>query len=105
VFPDPLPAEVLDEHGRPVEVSGRGVVSAPPASLCIMRGDETAGWQRGRTQTVTAWAGPWPIEERWWEPSRHRRLAQFQILTGTDEQAGYLVVAEHRRWWVSAHYD
>jgi protein ImuB len=116
VFADPLPAEVLDQHGHPVEVSGRGMVSAPPASLCILHGDESAGWQRGRTHPVTAWAGPWPIEERWWEPSRHRRLAQFQILTGgepsdqqpdqqPEEQHGYLVIAEHRRWWVSAHYD
>ena len=68
-------------HGRPVEVSGRGVVSAPPASLCIMHGDESAGWQRGRPQTVTAWAGSGHRED-WWEPSRHRRLAQFQMLTG-----------------------
>ena len=113
VFADPLPAEVLDRQGRPVEVSGRGMVSAPPASLCVMSGDESTGWKRGPVRPVTAWAGPWPIEERWWEPSRHRRLAQFQILAGeTDadgrpagDQDGYLVIAEHRRWWVSARYD
>src|SRR5207344_2065356 len=57
VFADPVPAEVLDEHGRAVEVSGRGAVSAAPASLCIMHGDEATGWQRGPTRRVTAWAG------------------------------------------------
>jgi protein ImuB len=113
VFADPLPAEVLDQQGRPVEVSGRGMVSAPPVSLCVMSGDESTGWRRGPVRPVTAWAGPWPIEERWWEPNRHRRLAQFQILAGaadvegqqTGDQDGYLVIAEHRRWWISARYD
>ena len=113
VYADPRPAEVLDEQGRVVEVSGRGVVSAPPASLMIMHGDESAGWRRGPRQEITAWAGPWPIDQHWWEPSRHRRLAQFQMLTGdTPDGAsvgnggqGFLVIAEHRRWWVSACYD
>ncbi len=112
VYADPRPAEVLDEQGRVVEVSGRGVVSAPPASLMIMHGDESAGWRRGPRQEITAWAGPWPIDQHWWEPSRHRRLAQFQMLTGAagdggrdDGDEGYLVIAEHRRWWVSARYD
>jgi len=113
VYADPRPAEVLDEQGRVVEVSGRGVVSAPPASLMIMHGDESAGWRRGPRQEITAWAGPWPIDQHWWEPSRHRRLAQFQMLTGdTPDGAsvgnggqGFLVIAEHRRWWVSARYD
>ena len=84
VYADPRPAEVLDEQGRAVEVSGRGVVSAPPASLMIMHGDESAGWRRGPRQEITAWAGPWPIDQHWWEPSRHRRLAQFQMLTAAD---------------------
>ena len=109
VYADPRPAEVLDEQGRVVEVSGRGVVSAPPASLMIMHGDESAGWRRGPRQEITAWAGPWPIDQHWWEPSRHRRLAQFQMLTAADDEHdgddGYLVIAEHRRWWVSARYD
>jgi len=113
VYADPRPAEVLDEQGRVVEVSGRGVVSAPPVSLMIMHGDESAGWRRGPRQEITAWAGPWPIDQHWWEPNRHRRLAQFQMLTGDagdgardgDGDQGYLVIAEHRRWWVSACYD
>jgi protein ImuB len=103
VLAEPIPAEVVDEHGAVVEVSGRGMVSSSPASLCLLSGDEEAGWRRGRLRAITAWAGPWPVEERWWEPQRHRRLARFQVLT--DDQCGYLVVAEHRRWWISARYD
>lgn len=114
VYPEPRPAELFDEHGRMVEVSGRGAVSAAPASLVIMSGDESSGWRRGPRRAITAWAGPWPIEQHWWEPDRHRRLAQFQVLAQIEDAAvgeaavgeeGYLVVAEHRRWWVSARYD
>ncbi len=110
VYPQPRPAEVLDEHGRIVEVSGRGAVSAAPASLVIMDGDESSGWRRGSRRAVTAWAGPWPIEQHWWEPSCHRRLAQFQVLAIDERQhdaveEAFLVIAEHRHWWVSARYD
>jgi protein ImuB len=103
VFADPHPAELLDEHGEAVRVSARGAVSGRPATLVLLTGGEATGWKRGRPRRIVAWAGPWPIEERWWEPDRHRRLARFQVVT--DDGDGFLVVAEHRRWWVSARYD
>jgi len=117
VFADPHPAEVLDDAGRPVQVNGRGAVSAPPAGFRLLSGDEERGWRRGRVRDITAWAGPWPVDERWWEPGGHRRLARFQVVAsgggdggdgdgdGDGGQRGYLVVAEHRRWWVAALYD
>src|SRR5690606_40022967 len=63
----PAALEVLDAAGRPVAVDGRGGISAPPARV-------------GGSQVV-AWAGPWPVEERWWDPARHRRRARLQVLT------------------------
>ncbi|MGB0114960.1 MAG: DNA polymerase Y family protein [Ilumatobacteraceae bacterium] len=103
VFADPHPAEVLDDRGGPVSVSARGVVSASPATLRLLVGSDADGWRRGRPRQIVAWAGPWPIEERWWEPDRHRRQARFQVVT--DDHDGYLVVAENQRWWISARYD
>jgi len=103
VFAEPVPAELLDENGDPLTVTGRGTVSGSPATLHLLSGDAASGWRRGRPRPVVGWAGPWPVEERWWEPERHRRLARFQVVT--DDQCGYLVVAEHRRWWISARYD
>ena len=79
------------------------MVSGKPSTLVLRVGDDTTGWQRGRSRSIFAWAGPWPIEERWWEPERQRRLARFQVVT--DDHDGFLVVAEHQRWWVSARYD
>jgi protein ImuB len=92
VFTEPLAAEVVDEHGGAIKVSGRGEVSASPAALVM----------RGAARPLRSWAGPWPIDQRWWEPRRHRRVAQFQIVT--DDGAAYLVVAELQRWWILATY-
>jgi protein ImuB len=103
VFADPYPAEVLDEHGEAVRVSARGMLSGRPATLLLLTGDDATGWRRGRPRPIIAWAGPWPIEERWWEPGRQRRLARFQMVT--EDHDGFLVVAEHQRWWISASYD
>jgi protein ImuB len=121
VLTEPQPIEVFDRDGRPVRVGGRGEVSAAPAVLHLVMGGaggepgsasgvtsgsvvESAGGRRlGRARTVTAWAGPWPVEQRWWEPDHRRRLARFQVVT--DGRDGLLVAAEHRRWWLLARYD
>ena len=92
VLPEARPAELTDAEGRPVRVSGRGELSAIPATLAIDGRDP---------RPVTAWAGPWPLDERWWES--HRRLARLQVVTA--DGAAHLVLAEHRRWWVAAAYD
>ena len=87
-------AEVVDEHRRPVAVSGRGEVSAPPRWLAI----DGAAWAE-----VMAWAGPWPVDERWWDPERRRRRARFQLATAGGK--AHLVVLEGQRWRVEATYD
>ena len=87
-------AALVDGRGQPVRVGGRGELSASPATLAV---------GGGPPQPVTGWAGPWPIEERWWDPTRHRRLARFQVVTA--DGTAHLVVAEHRNWWIAATYE
>jgi protein ImuB len=94
VLAEPLPAEVVDATGRVVAVDGRSVMSAPPARLAV------AGAPARR---VVGWAGPWPADERWWDPAGHRRRARFQLVT--DDGAAHLAVLEGGRWWVEAAYD
>ena len=90
----PTTAEVVDAAGQPLVVSGRGELSAPPARLSVA-GDP---WVE-----VVAWAGPWPLEERWWDSASGRRRARLQVVTA-DGQAR-LVVLEQGRWHVDATYD
>jgi protein ImuB len=51
---------------------------------------------------VAAWAGPWPVDERWWDATA-RRLARLQVTTA--EGGAYLLRLAAGRWWVEATYD
>jgi protein ImuB len=89
----PRPAEVRDDHDQPVGVSGRGVISGPPAAITIAGGPARAGM---------GWAGPWPREERWWDGGG-RRKAWLQVLLA--DGSAYLVARQAGRWWVEASYE
>lgn len=94
VHVEPLPAELVDADGHPVVIGGRGPASAAPARLSV---------DGGRWSTVVGWAGPWPLDERWWDVAAHRRRARMQV--ATDDGAAHLVALEGGRWWVEATYD
>jgi protein ImuB len=94
----PHPAQVLDAARRPVVVTERGAMPSPPALFGMGTGGVTA---------ITSWAGPWPVDERWWSPDSARRVVRCQIV----DVAGraYLVTgtmggAEPPRWQVDAIY-
>lgn len=102
-LPAPAPAwidwdsesiDVLDEQGRAVTVNGRGLVSAEPVHLV----------RRSQQFTVVAWAGPWPVHERWWD-ARARRVARFQLVVETpDGQRAYLTEITSGSWKMAAEY-
>lgn len=92
VFSTCVPADVLSADGAPVEVNGRGLLNSTPCSVSI------AG---GAPKAVTAWAGPWPVEERWWDMGGRRR-ARLQVLLDGGE--AHLLSREKGRWWVEGSY-
>jgi len=94
VYPVPLAARVIDAAGAPVTVTGRAVVSAPPDAL--MAGDSP--WL-----AITAWAGPWPVTERWWDERNATRRARFQLVT--EDGIAWLAALERGRWQIEARYD
>jgi protein ImuB len=94
VHPSPLAAEVLDCEGCAVGVTARGLVTAPPAQVRVAGAD----WE-----SVEAWAGPWPAEQRWWDSKSCSRRARFQLLLGGG--AALLVALREGKWWVEAVYD
>jgi protein ImuB len=91
----PRPVQVLDEAGHPVIVTDRGVVPMPPARF--ESGNDAVA--------VTSWAGPWPVDERWWAPDSAGRVARFQLVDVHGR--AYLVAYEMsaRRWTLDAVYD
>jgi len=91
----PRPAAVTDRFGAPVGVSGRLQVSAPPAELAIAETRERL--------RILSWAGPWPLAERWWEPTAAVRQARFQVVT--DDGRAWLLCLRDGRWFVEAVYD
>ncbi len=108
LYPEPLPTAVLDVHGKPVAVSERGVLSSPPATLTIPPSASGAiphERETPTTQVVTidSWAGPWPLDERWWDPARAQRVARLQVV-GLDGSA-WLVLVRDGDWFLEATYD
>jgi protein ImuB len=95
VLPVPVPATVLDAAGAPVRVSGRGELSAPP--------DRVATGRDREGERVAGWAGPWPVEERWWDGAAHRRRARLQVLL--EGGTAQLLALEGGKWQVEALYD
>lgn len=69
----PRPIQVLDHLGHTVLVTERGAVPAAPAQFSLEIISE-------RLTGITAWAGPWPVDERWWDPESARRLARMQLV-------------------------
>lgn len=92
VAPEPAVVEVLAGDGGPVAVTGRGEISAAPSVLIV----------GGRRYRIVAWAGPWPVEQRWWAPERSRRVARFQLVT--EQGVAHLVGVEQQCWSLLATY-
>lgn len=99
----PLTAEVLDDAGGMVGVSGRGMLSGAPHRVAV----------DGRApRRVLSWAGPWPADERWWEPDGGLRCARLQAVldvepgaNGSDDLLAVLLVCVSGRWQVEGVYE
>jgi protein ImuB len=94
VYPEPRTAWVTDSAGAAVSVTARAQLSAPPAWL-------SAPGQAALA--ITAWAGPWPVSESWWDPAQARRQARFQLVT--DDGRAWLAVLQDGGWLIEASYD
>lgn len=102
-LPAPSPAvtaaivqvELKDTTGRAVEVTGRGFVTGDPAVLASPRG----------RFPVTGWAGPWPVDERWWSCTDAWRGARLQVsIDGSAGPEAYLLIGSAGRWQVEGAY-
>lgn len=85
------PVELLDAQGDPVRVTTRGMFSSEPARL-----DGVA---------LKWWAGPWTVDERWWEDGASGRTARAQVLVAGEPPRGLLLCYRRRRWYLEGAYE
>jgi protein ImuB len=99
VLDPPRPVQVLDATGRAVVISDRGAIARPPARL---------GLDREAPVPVTSWAGPWPVDERWWDPASAARVARIQLVDVRGRAylvAGEMTTGREPTWVLEGIYD
>ena len=79
-------------------VTIRGLLTAVPDRLSV------AG---ERWAAVTGWSAPWPVDEQWWSPDRHRSV---RLQVATADGRAHLLAAGHPSagdggWRLEASYD
>lgn len=94
VFRERLPIALLDARGSVVTIDDRGAISATPERFAVGGGEAAP---------VRAWAGPWPVVERWWDAEHAKRVHRFQIVD--DDGCAWLLVRDLDGWWAEARYD
>ncbi|MBT0566778.1 DNA polymerase Y family protein [Williamsia sp. CHRR-6] len=100
--PEPAPTVVLDapvtvcdDVGDPVQVTARGAFSGEPATVV---------WG-SRQWSLQWWAGPWPVDERWWAAPDERvgTHARAQVLL--DDSRALLLRYQQQSWVVEGVYE
>ncbi|MEO6310559.1 MAG: DNA polymerase Y family protein [Leifsonia sp.] len=96
VFTTRKPVAVVAAGGESIDVDERGILTGAP------------GWFSPTAKTadqrpIDAWAGPWPVTERWWDAERGRGLHRFQVVDA--EGNAWLLALEDHEWWAEARYD
>ncbi len=95
VYSPPVRCAVLTASGTAVVVDEDGALIADPAAFAPAVGS--------RCVRVTGWAGPWPVEERWWDADAARSVHRLQLVDETGN--AWLVLFEHGEWMLEARYD
>lgn len=96
VFQPPQPVSLHDQWGNPLSLDTDG------SSLGGLPSQMLSG---SNTRQVVAWAGPWPVLERWWDSAHSRCRYRLQLL---DQQGvGWLVSQDQTdgHWQIEARYD
>ena len=101
-LPQPAPAAVLDtsprvmlenSSGNGVRIDERGGFDSRPAVL---------RWG-SKHWMLSGWAGPWPLDERWWDPAIGTQGARVQVLF--EESRALLLIYDEDGWRVEGIYE
>lgn len=101
VFEHPPVATVTDVSGTELGMTERHRLSAAPHHV-VMDGRAP--------RVVSAWAGPWPVAARWWEPHGQGALARIQVVLAPDDTTSETAMLLRwnnysPQWFVEGEYD
>lgn len=101
-LPQPAPAAVLDTcprvllengDGSGVRIDARGGFDTAPVVL---------RWG-SKTWSLRGWAGPWSVDERWWDPALGMHGARLQVLV--EENRAVLLIYDGDGWRAEGIYE
>ncbi len=110
VFRELPPITLQDADGRPVVVTARGLLSAPPARLLVTAPGraalQRAGLRAGSAYPVLVHGAPTVIDERWWAPGGARSARMQLVVRGaSDEETAVLALSRTGSWALEGLYD
>ncbi|MBW0120753.1 DNA polymerase Y family protein [Pseudonocardia sp. KRD-176] len=88
----PLPAAPVDAAGTPVGLAEPDRLTAAPHRVAV---------DGGPAREVLGWAGPWPLEQRWWTGAEP--VSRMQV--ALDDGTALLLAHRGGRWSVVGVYD
>ncbi|OYO01178.1 DNA polymerase Y family protein [Enemella evansiae] len=93
ILDPPIPVRVCDESGRSIRMTERGGLSGAPRWLLL----------DGRRDAIDDWAGPWPVDESWWDPGSARQLIRCQFVAA--DGRAWLASGDAEQWRLEAQYE
>ena len=98
VFPDPHHIDLVGYCGHSLIVTGDGMLACSDGCTGEIRPARML--EEHVSQPIIDFAGPWIIEQRWWDPRRSRRA----YLQTVSESVAALIYREDEAWYVEGLY-
>ncbi|GAA1947454.1 DNA polymerase Y family protein [Amycolatopsis minnesotensis] len=99
VLAEPMPVRVLGPAGDELGFTARRELTGRPCAVSV---------DRAPTRAVLDWAGPWPVDSRWWTAVERPEHVRLQVLLAGAGAAALLLRGTGReslKWTVEGIYD
>ena len=101
VYRSAHPVTLVADDGRAPGVDDRGALDGEPRRFSPQRA--AAGSTGTDLRPVVAWAGPWPVLERWWDAATGHTVQRLQIVEENGD--AWLLALDEDGWRAEARYD
>jgi len=101
VYRSAHPVTLVADDGRPPGIDDRGALDGDPRRFAPER--PSAGPTGPDLRPVVAWAGPWPVLERWWDSAAGVTVHRLQIVEENGD--AWLLSLDDDGWRAEARYD